>query len=61
MGVFFCVCLDPAQTNSLQDSISKITRVKWTGSMAQVVECLSSNPSPTKKKKERKIFFVLEG
>jgi hypothetical protein len=37
---------------------SKITRVKWTGGMAQAVEhllykceALSSKPSPTKKKK----------
>jgi hypothetical protein len=42
-----------------QDTISKITREKWTGSVAQGVECLlckcealSSNASPTKKKKE---------
>jgi hypothetical protein len=41
--------------------ISKITRAKWTGSVAQVIECLlckcealSSNPSLTKKKKKRK-------
>jgi hypothetical protein len=35
--------------------MSKITRAKWTGEVAQVVEyeALSSNPSPTKKKKER--------
>jgi hypothetical protein len=40
----------------------KITRAKWTGGVAQVVECLidkhktlSSNPSPTKKRK--KFFF----
>jgi hypothetical protein len=48
----------PVQASSLQDPISKITRVKWTGGMVQVVEehllcnheALSSNPSPTKKK-----------
>jgi hypothetical protein len=50
--------LKPAQANSSQDLISKITRAKCTVGMAQVVECLfckckalSSNPSPTKKKK----------
>jgi hypothetical protein len=38
--------------------ISKITRAKWTGDVAQTVECLlckckalCSKPSPTKKKK----------
>jgi hypothetical protein len=43
---------------SLQDLISKLTRGKWTGDVAQVVECLlcklealNSNPSLTKKKK----------
>jgi hypothetical protein len=43
----------------LGDTISKITRAKWTGVAAQVVdhllckhEALSSNPSPTKKRKE---------
>jgi hypothetical protein len=42
-----------------QDLIYKITTAKWTGGVAQVVECLvckyevlSSNPSPTKKKKK---------
>jgi hypothetical protein len=42
------------KTNSLQDSISKITRAKWTGDVAQAVQCLlckpealSSNPSTT--------------
>jgi hypothetical protein len=40
-----------------QDPISKITRAKWIGGEAQVVECLlykyealNSNPSPNKKK-----------
>jgi hypothetical protein len=50
----------PAQANSLGDEtpISKITRAKWTGSVAQVVEkllckheALSSNSSLTKKLK----------
>jgi hypothetical protein len=48
----------PAQENSSQDPIFKITRVKWTGGVAQVVEhlfckgeALSSNPSPTKEKR----------
>jgi hypothetical protein len=43
----------------LQNTLSKITRVKWTGSVAQAVECLfckhkalSSNPNLTKNKKE---------
>jgi hypothetical protein len=42
--------------------ISEITRAKWTGGVAQVVECmlckhraLSTNPSPTKKKKKKKM------
>jgi hypothetical protein len=42
--------------NSSQDPIFKITRAKWTGGVAQAVECLlcklkalSSNPNPTKK------------
>jgi hypothetical protein len=44
--------------------ISKITRAKWPGGVAQAVEqllckckceALSSNPSPTKKKKEKDI------
>jgi hypothetical protein len=46
----------PAWANSSGDSISKITRAKWTGLVAQVVECLlckcyvlSSYLSPTKK------------
>jgi hypothetical protein len=44
--------LRPAQANSSQDPISKITREKWTGGVAQAVEylyckhkALSSNPS----------------
>jgi hypothetical protein len=44
-----------------QNPISKITRTKWIGSVAKVVECLlckhkamSSNPSSTKKKKKKK-------
>jgi hypothetical protein len=45
----------------LQDYIFKITGAKWTGGLAQAVECLlckhktmSSNPSPQKKKKVSK-------
>jgi hypothetical protein len=41
--------------NSLEDSISKISRAKWTGSVARAVkhllcknEALNSNPNPTK-------------
>jgi hypothetical protein len=48
-------CSKPAQGTSLRDSISKITRAKWTGGMIRVVEhllykceVLSSNSSPTK-------------
>jgi hypothetical protein len=47
--------LRPAWANSSRHLISKITRAKWTGGVAQVVECLlckrkeRSNPSPTKK------------
>jgi hypothetical protein len=44
------------QANSSQDPISKITRAKWTGDVAQAAECLfykcealSSNTHPTKK------------
>jgi hypothetical protein len=43
--------LRPARTNSSRDRISKITRAKWTGGVAQVEEhllsklkALSSNP-----------------
>jgi hypothetical protein len=49
----------PAQSNSSQDSNSKMTRAKWTGAMTEVVECLlcmckalSSNLSPTKTNKK---------
>jgi hypothetical protein len=49
-----------AQANSLKDPISKITRGKWTGGVVQAAvrllckhEVLSSNPSPTLKKKEK--------
>jgi hypothetical protein len=45
----------------LETPISKITRAKWTGSVAQVVEwllckckSLSSNPSPTRKRERQK-------
>jgi hypothetical protein len=48
------------QANSSQDPISKITRAKWTGSVAQVVErllCKCKNPKlrlPSHKKKKKK-------
>jgi hypothetical protein len=45
--------LRPAHANIFQDPISKITRAKWTGGVAQLVEyllckceALSSNSSP---------------
>jgi hypothetical protein len=47
------------QANSSQDPISKITRAKWTGSVAQVVErllCKCKNPKlrlPSHKKKKK--------
>jgi hypothetical protein len=44
-----------------EDPISKITSTRWTGGVAQAVECflckcrvLSSNPSPAEKKKKLK-------
>jgi hypothetical protein len=48
----------PAQANSSQDSISKITRAKWTRGVAQAIElckheAMSSNPSPTKTKQKQ--------
>jgi hypothetical protein len=58
----------PAQANISQDPISKVTRAKWTGGMAQAAECLlckyealslSSNPSPTKKKKKDIVLVFL--
>jgi hypothetical protein len=52
--------LKPAQANSSQDPIFKITRAKWTRDVARVVECLlckgkalNTNPRPTKKKKKK--------
>jgi hypothetical protein len=51
--------LRPDQANNSQDLISKITRAKWTGGVAQAIEsllcmhkALSSNPSITKKESE---------
>jgi hypothetical protein len=44
--------LRPAWTNNSREPISKISRAKWTGSVAPDLECLSSNPSTTKKKKK---------
>jgi hypothetical protein len=50
----------PAQANSSQDLISKRTRAKWTGGVAEAfelllckLEALSSTPSPTKRKKRK--------
>jgi hypothetical protein len=50
--------LGPVWTNSLQDPISKITKAKGTGGVAQAAEhmlckceALSSNPSSTPSKK----------
>jgi hypothetical protein len=37
----------PGWPREKTETLSKITRVKWTGSMAQAVELLSSNPSTT--------------
>jgi hypothetical protein len=58
----------PSQANSLQDPISKITKTKWTGGVAQSVECLlckcralTSNSSPTRKKKKNKNLKHLWG
>jgi hypothetical protein len=56
--------LRPAQANSLQDPISKITKAKWTGGVAQAVEsliykcqALTSIPSPTKNKHKKPQLF----
>jgi hypothetical protein len=45
-----------------ETTISKITTAKWTGSMAQAVECLvckckalNSNSNPTKKRKKENL------
>jgi hypothetical protein len=49
-----------AHANSLQVSISKITRAKWTGGVAQSIECLLCNheaelkPHSHQKKKKKK-------
>jgi hypothetical protein len=55
--------LRPAWANRLRDPISKRTRAKWAGGVAQAVECLlckyevlRSNPCPTKKKRKKKVF-----
>jgi hypothetical protein len=54
-----------AQANTSPNLISKRTRAKWAGGMAQTVDCLlckhealNSNPSPTKKKKKEEGNFV---
>jgi hypothetical protein len=43
------------QKIDLETLFSKITRAKWAGGMAQMVQCkaMSSSPSPVKKKKKR--------
>jgi hypothetical protein len=50
-----------AWANSSREPISKITRARWTGGVAQVVECLlckcealSLNPVPPQRRKEKK-------
>jgi hypothetical protein len=45
----------PAQANSWQDPISKITRGKWTGGVAQP---LTLNPVPPTKKKKKKLTLM---
>jgi hypothetical protein len=54
----------PVWANNSWDSISKTTRAKWIGAVAQAVELsefelrvLSSNSSPTKKKKSNIVTF----
>jgi lysozyme family protein len=47
--------LRSAQENSSQDSFFKITKAKWTGSVAEVVESTKTwvqTPVPTKKDRE---------
>jgi hypothetical protein len=46
--------LRPDQENSLRDPISKIIRAKWTGGMAQAVECLLWKYKPQSHQKEQK-------
>jgi hypothetical protein len=53
-----------ACANSFQDPISKITRVKWTRGVPQVVEYLlckhkaqSSNPSLIKKQNKKTLIY----
>jgi hypothetical protein len=55
--------LRPVWANSLQDPISKITRTKWTGGVAKVVEhllckhkTLSSKPQSHKQNKIKRTF-----
>jgi hypothetical protein len=54
---------EASQANSSQDTISKITKAKWTRGVTQVVEHHfatvkpSSNLSPTKKKKKKQPMF----
>jgi hypothetical protein len=53
----------PAQAKSSQEPISKLSKEKWTGGVAEVIKCLlwkyktlSLNHSPTKKKKKKKLY-----
>jgi hypothetical protein len=46
--------LRPAQENSSQDPISKVTRAKWTLGLAQELECLLQVKSPEFKLKSHK-------
>jgi hypothetical protein len=56
----------PSWANSSQNLIFKITRAKWTRSVAKVVECLpckykalSSNHSPTSQNKKDLYYFYI--
>jgi hypothetical protein len=45
--------LRPVEANSLQDFISKTTRVKWTGGVTQAVECLFASTKRKEGREER--------
>jgi hypothetical protein len=55
-----------AQANSFQDPVSEVIRAKWAGGVAQAEsqlwlckhEALSSNLSPTKKKKKERKYYI---
>jgi hypothetical protein len=54
--------LRPAQANSSQDPISKITRAKWTGDVAQAVDhllCKCESMSPNSRLTKIHIYFQL--